>query len=507
MRKQWIALLLSLCLLFAAFPSLADVAVRESTQLDKLKGHWKSSSFQGELTAKASQEGPAFIDEVAWSEFRAQLQNYTVSYTHTNQNSTADLGSEDVLTLSSADGDVSIQNIFAEDHNGIRYVRSPLLDDQGMYYAFDPSNDAVSLLTDALSDSPWPSLAHVVYAVASAGEDWHKRAQSSYSQFSIKVTGWLQNYARTVTEADTQGRIVMTNDYEIPADALLQETKALMLDMFTDQELLSLLREILTVDEQAAYLQKDMLLTFLNMIDRVRLNGNIAVHRQFSAENGDVLYESMVLPFAENSPLRELTVTHTAQEDGDEWRVRAELAKAPYEGAVAEISAQNVEPGTWIGDVRWTPAKDKDASEDPRPLAFAYNLAWNEPENVSDTYERRYERNYYCTFVVKADESLNLPVISLTLDGSIYSKVADLASPTYVDATLTVKDVDGGANAVLTFSGKTSSRRTPIYLNEAVSSALRLDMLSAENRVSLLNGFLHNLPARFLQLVNAPKNP
>ena len=40
-------------------------------------------------------------------------------------------------------------------------------------------------------------------------------------------------------------------------------------------------------------------------------------------------------------------------------------------------------------------------------------------------------------------------------------------------------------------------------MDEAIASALRLDMLSAESRASLLNGFLHNLPARFLQLVNA----
>ncbi len=503
MRKQWIALLLCLCLLCASSASLADVAVRESTQLDKLKGHWMNSSFQGTLTGTATQEGPAFIDPVLWSVIRAYLQDYTVSFSHTNQNSTADLGSENVLTLSNSSGDVSIQNILAEDHNGIRYVRSPLLDDQGMYYAFGPNNDAVSLLTDALNDSAWPALAHVVYAIAAAGEDWQKRAQPSYNQVSIKVTGWLQNYGKTVTEADTQGRFVMTNDYVIPASAMLQEAKALLVDLFVDQDLMSLLREILTVDEQAAYLQKDMLWSFLSMIDRVKLNGDVTVRRQFSAENGDVIFESVRLPFAETSSLKEMTVAHSVQEDGDLWQFRAELAKAPLEGALIELSAQSMGSGVWVGDVKWTPAPEKDAVTEPKALTFAYNLEWAQPEDVNDTYEQRYERNYKGTLVVKADESLGLPVMSLSYTGRIYSKLATLTSPTYLDAVLEWADLEGGAGATLSFSGKTSSRRTPVYLNEAIASALRLDMLDAESRSSLLGGFLHNLPARFLQLVSA----
>ena len=502
MRKQWIALLLCLCLLSVSFSSLADVAVRESTQLDKLKGHWMNSSFQGTLTGTATQKGPAFADEVAWSVFRAYLQDYTVSYTHTNQNSTADLGSEDVLTLSNTAGDVSIRNIFVEDPNGIRYIRSPLLDDQGMYYAFDPSNDAVSLLTDAVSENAWPSLAHVVYAIATANEDWQKRAQASYNQFSIKVTGWLQNYAKTVTEADTEGRFVMTNEYEIPAGALLQEAKALLVDLFVDQDLLSLLREILTVDEQAAYLQKDMLWSFLSMIDKVKLNGDISVRRQFSAENGDVIFESMRLPFAETFPLKEATIVHSVQEDGDLWQVRAELAQESYQGALVDISAQSMGSGVWVGDVKWTPAPSKDSVEEAKPLTFAYNLEWTGPEDVNDTYEQRYERNYKGTLVVKADESLNLPVMSLSFTNKIYSKLATLTAPTYLDAVLEWADLESGAGVTLTFSGKTSTRRTPIYMAEAIASALRLDMLSAESRASLLSGFLHNLPARFLQLVN-----
>ncbi len=503
MRKQWIALLLCLCLLCASCASLADVAVRESTQLDKLKGHWMNSSFQGELKGSATQNGPAFIDPVLWSVIRAYLQEYSVSFSHTNQNSTAALGSENVLTLTNSSGSVSIQNILAEDHNGIRYVRSPLLDDQGMYYAFGPSNDAVSLLTDALNDSAWPALAHVVYAIAAAGEDWQKRAQPSYNQFSIKVTGWLQNYGKTATAADTLGRFVMTNDYVIPASALLQEAKALLVDLFVDQDLMSLLREILTVDEQAAYLQKDMLWSFLSMIDRVRLNGDITVRRQFSAENGDVIFESMRLPFAETSALKEMTVAHSVQEDGSLWQIRAELAKAPYEGAVIDLSAQSMGSGIWVGELKWTAAPEKGAVTEPRPLTFAYNLEWAEPEDVNDTYEQRYERNYKGTLVVKADESLGLPVMSLSFTSRIYSKLATLTSPTYLDAVLEWADLESGAGATLTFSGKTSARRTPVYLNEAIASALRLDMLDAESRSSLLGGFLHNLPARFLQLVGA----
>ena len=245
---------------------------------------------------------------------------------------------------------------------------------------------------------------------------------------------------------------------------------------------MSLLREILTVDEQAAYLQKDMLWSFLSMIDRVKLNGDITVRRQFSAENGDVIFESMRLPFAETSALKEMTAAHSVQEDGSLWQIRAELAKAPYEGAVIDLSAQSMGSGIWVGELKWTPAPEKDAVTEPRPLTFAYNLEWAEPEDVNDTYEQRYERNYKGTLVVKADESLGLPVMSLSFTNRIYSKLATLTSPTYLDAVLEWADLESGAGATLTFSGKTSARRTPVYLNEAIASALRLDMLDAESR-------------------------
>ena len=505
MRKKWLALMLCICLLAGSLPAMADIAVKESTQLDKLKGHWMNSSFQGTLTATATQTGPAFIPADLWSVIRAYLSSYSISFTHTNQDSTSALGSEDVLTLTNEAGDVSIQNIFVEDHNGIRYVRSPLLDDQ-IYYAFDDHNDSVSLLTDALGDDTWPSLWHVLFAVMTASEDWKTRAQSSYNQLSIKITTWLQNYAKTTTEPDTAGNYVVSNDYEIPASALLQEAKMLLVDLFVDQELLSLLREIMTVDEQAAYLQKDMLWNFMSMIDRVQLSGNIQIHRQFGASGGttgDILYESMTIPFAEKFPVKEATVVHTVQPDGDLWQIKADLAHPSVKGAVLEASAQKIEEGTWVGDIKWTPAPDENSVVEPQTLTFAYNLEWPGAEDVNDSYSQRYEHNRKGTLVIKADDSLGLPVISISFNSKIYSKTSSLTAPTYLEAALSVLDLESNAEISFALNGRTSSRRTPIYMDEAIASSLRLDMLNTQSRMSLLQSLLHNLPARFLQLVNA----
>ena len=501
MRKQWIALALCVCLCLSAAAATADVAVKETTQLDKLKGHWMNSSFQSTLKATVSEQKPDFLSIEEWALIRAWAQGYTLSFTHTNQDSTANLGSEDVLTLEDASGAAVIQTILAQDANGIRYVRSPLLDDQNIYYAFDSSYDFVSLLTEATRDTAWPSLWHVLYAVAAAPADWQTRAQPVYSQYAIKLTGWLQNYARTVTETQTDGSFVMTNDYEIPASDLKQETKAILVDLLMDQDLLSLLREILTVDEQAAYLEKDMLLSFLSMIDRVQLNGSVQIHRQFHDDR--VSYESVTLPFAQNAPLKELTVVHSAQEDGELWQLRADITKAPYSGASVELTAQKMDAGIWVGELTWQGPADSQTAVRPEPLTFAYNLEWNGATDVNDPYAAKYERNYKGTLVVKPDASLRLPVMSLALDGKIYSKTSSQTAPTYVDVTLEWADLESGASALLSFSGKTNPRRTPIYLSDAIASALRLDMLSADNRAMLLKNLLNNIPARFAQLMTA----
>lgn len=502
MRKQWIALLLCLCLCAAPLCSLADVVVREPTQLDKLRGQWASSSFQGTLTGQQSGAAPAFLGEMLWAQIGAYLKNFSVTFTHTNQDATSALGSEDVLTLSDASGDIRIDTIMDIDHNGIRYVRSPLLDDQTIYYAFDQKFDAVALLTDAAREDAWPSLLHVLYAVATADEDWQSRAKSSYSQFTLQITTWLQNYATTVTQQNTDGRYVVSNDYEIPAAALLQEAKQLMLNLYDDQEMISLLREILTVDEQAAYLQKSMLLGFLTMIDRVRLNGDIVIRRQFGADSGEVLYESVYLPFADSFPLREATLIHSAEQDGPLWQLRAVIGKAPYEGAIAELTAQEVEAGIWAGELIWTGAPDPQTGLTPDPLTFAYNLEWPGPEDVNDTYARRYERNQKATLVVKPDESLGLPVMSLTWNSQIYSKTSSESAATYLTSTLEWVDLESQASITLSFSGNTRARRTPVYLQEAIASSLRLDMLNTEDRTALLRSLMHNLPARFLMLIS-----
>ena len=502
MRKQWIALLLCLCLLTGCLSAAADVAVQESTQLDKLIGHWKSSCFQGTLTGTASQEKPSFMDASVWAAIQAYLQNYTLSFLHTNQNPTADLGSESVLTLTNASGTVSIRNILVEDHSGIRYVRSPLLDDS-IYYAFAPSNDAVSLALNALNDSAWPSLLHVLYSIFTADESWKERAKPHYDRLTAELNKWMMNYYKTTPEVDASGRQITNLDYVIPANALLQETKQMLIYIISNQELSSLLREILTVDEQAAYLQTDMIFSFMSMIDRVNLKGDIVIRRQYSMDQ--LLYESMQIPFAETAPVSQVSIVHTVEGSADKWQLRAELAKAPYTGALIEVSGKKMDAGIWVGDVKWTPGQTPDSVTEPDTLTFEYNLEWDGVKDVNDVYANRYERTMGGTLVVKPDETLHLPVMSLTLkDARIYSKEAKLSSPVYVVGTLEWVDLESNASITLSLDGRTSTRQTPLYIDEAISSSLRLDMLDAESRSVLIQSLLHNLPARFIQLTGAP---
>ena len=79
----------------------------------------------------------------------------------------------------------------------------------------------------------------------------------------------------TATEQDVSGAYLTTAVYEIPVSAMMQETKALLAKFYTTPELLALLTEVLTEEEQAAYLQTDMLMPFFQMLDRVKLDGEI----------------------------------------------------------------------------------------------------------------------------------------------------------------------------------------------------------------------------------------
>ena len=64
---------------------------------------------------------------------------------------------------------------------------------------------------------------------------------------------------------------------------------------------------------------------------------------------------------------------------------------------------------------------------------------------------------------------------------------------TYVDSAVSLRDLDQESAVNLTFSGKTAQRWTPTMLTDALSSALRMDLMNPSSRLELLGQLFGHL--------------
>ena len=497
MLKRMTALFLCLTLACA----LAAPALAETNQLTKLQGQWKSSGFRGTLTGQVTGEASSLVGEEVWETLKKLFASYQLNLTHTVKDSRANEGDESVLTLTDTAGtEVGRLNLLT-DASGVIYLQSDLLDDAGLYYAFDSGFDWSSMLLT--SDNGWPSLLHVLSEISGASKTWQEKAAPYAEQFSLNLSRWMQGYITTATEQAVGGAYVTTAVYEIPAAALLQETKQMLIDLYQNRALLDLLAEIMTVEEQAAYLQTSMLLPFLQMLDNVKLDGAISVRRQYDTSSGTVLYDSVTLPCPESLPVSLLTLVHVPGAEGGElWQASVALDAQKLGIAVdqvlkVDLTAQNTDTDIWTGSVlALLPASENPEAlnkEDQTLFSCTYNLNMPAPKDTNDFYQSRYERAYEATLVVKPDDAMDLPSFSLGGKTVIYSKSSAASTVCYVESSLNLNDLDQDSGVSLSFSGRTTSRWTPTMLTDALSSALRMDMMSTGNRLELLGQLFSHL--------------
>ena len=497
MLKKIAALVLCLTLL----ASLAVPALAETNQLTKLQGQWKSSGFRGTLTGQVTGEASSLTGEALWELLKALFAGYQLNLTHTVKDSRVNEGDESVLTMTNTAGDEIGRLNILTDASGVVYLQSDLLDEAGLYYGFDSGFDWSSLILS--NENGWPSLLHVLGEIAQANQTWQDAAKPYMEQLSLNLSRWLQSYLNTTTEQDVNGTYITTAVYDIPASALMQETKQMLVDFYSNRELLNLLTQVMTVEEQAAYLQTSMLLPFLQMLDNVKLNGSVSVRRQYDTSTGTVLFDSVTLPGPENLPVSSLTLVHVpSAAEGELWQATValdaqELGIAVDQELRVDVTAQNTDPDIWTGSVlALLPASENPEAlnkEDQTLFSCTYNLNVPAPKDTNDFYQSRYERLYEATLVVKPDDAMDLPAFSLGGKGLIYSKSSAASTVCYVEASLNLNDLDKDSTVSLGFEGRTTSRWTPTMLTDALSSALRMDMMSASSRVELLKQLFGHL--------------
>lgn len=496
--KKLIAFLLAVCVLLGC--ACADISTTSVTQLDKLTESLEQSGLKARVLFSASGSAPEWMDQTMSDIVFNILPTLNVNFSYT-PNIKYSHGSEVILTVQKNKQEVTHFD-YLTDGQGISYLRSPLFDDQKTFYAAENSFDVSGLISDALQSGEWPSIYHILYMIETAPASWQERFEKTLDVYKMSVTAWMQNYAKTETEADLTGGFITTMTYQIPANAVLMELKQLLVDFMADSSIRTLLREILSPAESAAYLQQVMLVPFLQMVDNIELSGEITVNRQFDG-TGTELSESLYLPFPENNPLESITVVLIPGE-GMHFELTAQLRpeENAEKGISLNVTAESDEAGIYTGDVTLRlPDDPNDYSVAPEghpgytEKHFAYNLFYAEPLDTADPFNNFYQRAYEASLLIKPDD---FAPQSLAFKGLIYSKSSSKRSPSYIEVYLTWTDSESDATATMSVAGMSQTAWTPTMLEEAQQSAIRVDLLDADEQSALAESVVSHALAMLL---------
>lgn len=486
--KRMIALLLALLLLLTG---VGSALAANYTLEEKFVGQMLNSAYRGTVTFEVSGEGSSVFDENTWALLKSLAPRLALEGDH---------------SLTRGDGQATLTLLLDGKNAGkttLLYqdtlvgVASDLLADSSTYYTFARDWDLRQMAQFlARGDSAWPSVWGMLLAVEGAPEEWKAKAREALTPYETKLGIWLNGYAAFST-GKQDGAAYTELSCQIPAQAMKAEIKQLMVDFYNDAPLLSLLREVVTAREAAAYLQPNMMQNFFFALDALALSGDIEIVRRYDAL-GKPMLDEMKLPFAENQFLSALTVSVSFLEDGRQWAFRGQTQAGMdfdltcaagedmiYTGSAVLLMPEEEEDETSFVVVETAPER--------RAIAFDYNLSWDPGEEKYTLASDRFERAMQGTLVLKPREGVQLPTQALSLD-ILLSSGSRQRSATRLDATLTWRDMESGASVSAVLASKTAAQFAVASLN-SVMGAVRVDLMTDDSRAALIRRWEQNAAA------------
>ena len=482
MKRLTACAMAALLILLAAVPALAETYTLEEKFYMQA---FEQSAYRGTVTFAVSGNGTALMDSAQWALLRNLAPRLSLSLEHTTTRE-RDEGQATVSLLLDGKDNIKTTLLYDEKLYG---VSSTLLGGENAYFTvardWDLSNLAQSLIQQ---NSAWPPVWRMILAALNAPEAWKERAKPRLSLYETKLGLWMNSYASFSTGRENN---VAYSELSctIPAQAVKAEIKQLLLDLYNDAELLSMLREIVTAQEAAAYLQPVGMNNLFAMLDQLKLEEDVQIVRRYDA-TGNALLDSMTLPFAGTSPLHRITVSVGTEETGKNWRFQGEMSTGAefdvscllgedhiYTGAVTVLLPEEEQNGFVV--------KDSDAR---RTVAFDYSLIWEPGEDQYNLSRDQFSRAIKASLLIRPREGSTLPEQSVVLDASLLSGSSQ-RSATQLNGTLTWRDMESDASITATLSSRTVSPfayNTPSSLNGAV----RLDLLTQESRSGLMQSWL-----------------
>ena len=252
------------------------------------------------------------------------------------------------------------------------------------------------------------------------------------------------------------------------------------------EQMLSLLKEVLSPEQAAAYLQPSMQESFFIMLDQLKMEGEIEILRRYDAM-GNALLDSIALPFPEGTPLKELTISVSPEVAGREWRFQGQC----QDGTDFDISCVVGEEMIYTGSVNLVLPEEEpdsfvveDSAQKRETVAFDYNLIWEPGEETYTLATDRCTRTIQGSLLIRPQVGDDLPTQSLSLKID-FSSGSSQRSATQLNATLTWQDLDSEASITATLQSKTAAPFAVQSLDQS-GSAMRIDLMDEKTHLALL---------------------
>lgn len=478
----------------------ALAAATDYTLEEKLEKQVASSGLRGTVSFTADGDGFLGIDDAAWLLVRGILPQATVDLTSTvvsdsrpdretqmtvNRNGAA-AGQADVLQ----DGETVV---FSGDMIG-----------NGTWYAAGQNADPARIL---FSDGgEWPGIGHMLYELAVADEGWKARASGAASNYMVKLGLWISS-SQKITIQTEDGETRVTHKWEISGNELKAEMKQLMVDLYSDEEMLGLLAEVFTPEESAAYLHPGMMNVFFSILDGIDIDSDVVIERVYDG-HGTCLSESVTLPFGTNTRLAYVTISTKGVDTEKEYAVTGAYrdrddaaALYPFMIALIPMGTEGIYTGSFSVEYP-LPAEKEFTVDEQTPetgkleAEFALGFdAGEETYNASDDLCVR-ERSLTLTVRPMPGDTSGLHTLSLAMDLVLSSKSRRSAA-TGVVLSATVTDQDLGGYIGMEASFRTASKWTPTLIGDLTETPVRVDTMSAADLESLRASWAANLAAWF----------
>ena len=479
--KRGIAFILALLLALSAAAALAE----DDTLLHKFyQQAAKESAYRGTVTFTVIGEETTAIPAEMWALVKTLLPRMTVTIEHSTQRN-KDEGEVGVTFAVSGQPSRKASYLY-DDH--LTGITGDLLGGDTVYAAAREWSWTRLLSPAVQAGEAWPPMWQMLLNILNAPESWKERAKPLLEKYETRAAEWMNGFA-SVSSGKEGGVPYSELACKIPAREVKEEVKALLTELYQDQETLSLLREVVTPQEAAAYLQPASLPALTAVLEQMQMEGSVEIARRHDS-SGTALLDSISFPFAKDAMFTRLAFSVTPSEGGQAWRVTGALK----EGGEFDVSCEQAASGNYTGSVALLLPVQADSASfvvsgppELRPVGFDYSFTLDQGEEAYSIADDQSTQTIRASLMIapRGESDIPMQVFSLTVN---LSSGSSKQSPTHLDGNLSWMDMNSGAAITAQLTSRTVAPFDYTVVSEA-ENAVRIDRMTEQERAALLENW------------------